>query len=631
MRTSLRTVALGCLLSGWLTLAGAVAQEPDSSVSQAITALGSSDQPARLRAIDQLGDLGAKADAAVRPLTGLLQDASPMVRAHAARSLGKIGAAAKSAAPALVALTNDPDEKVRRQAVKALRHIRPGVEITGPVFTKLLEDPDPGVRLRVLNSLAETGAEAVPGLVKALQNEKMAYWACVVLREMGPTAKEAVPALTEKLKDSRPEVRREAILALAAMDQAAAPAVPQIAGQLADPSTRIAATYTLGRIGSIPADAEAKIRQAAKDSDKLLSTTSLWALARVHPEDKQLQQEATEQLVQRIKDKDANVRAAAARALAALPAAAGIVGPVLEKSLQDADSLTVQHALDALAAFGDKAVPGLTRALKHEQVRAQAANVLGQIGPAAAPATSLLAQLVDDKDVRVANEAALALAKIGPAASDAVPALAKAIGQPDSPAAHASAYALGRIGPKAVAAEPELLKAVAGKDKLLALLSAWTLTQIQPGSAETAAKVLPVLTEGLASPLPKSREAAAEALGNLGALAKASTAALEKASKDEDAEVRQAAARALDAIRTATPKSPNAAGPTLRRGSVVVTVVDGVALKAGTEIVARLPKGTSLKVLEKHDPWLGVQIELDGQLKTGWVLPAEVAPVEGNR
>ena len=52
--------------------------------------------------------------------------------------------------------------------------------------------------------------------------------------------------------------------------------------------TASAATYALGRIGQIPADAEADRSANAKSDDKMLSTTSLWALARVHPEDKQL-------------------------------------------------------------------------------------------------------------------------------------------------------------------------------------------------------------------------------------------------------------------------------------------------------------------------------------------------------
>ena len=42
-----------------------------------------------------------------------------------------------------------------------------------------------------------------------------AYWACLILREIGPEAKAATGALTAKLKDPRPEIRREATLALA--------------------------------------------------------------------------------------------------------------------------------------------------------------------------------------------------------------------------------------------------------------------------------------------------------------------------------------------------------------------------------------------------------------------------------
>ena len=97
----------------------------------------------------------------------------------------------------------------------------------------------------------------MPGLIVALKNEKAAYWACLVLREIGPAAKDAVPALAEKLRDSRPEIRREAILALAAMDDAAIPALAPIAAALGDEHTRAAATYALGRIGRIPAEAEA--------------------------------------------------------------------------------------------------------------------------------------------------------------------------------------------------------------------------------------------------------------------------------------------------------------------------------------------------------------------------------------
>ena len=127
-----------------------------------------------------------------------------MVRAHAAHALGEIGAPARPAVPALVMLVKDSDATVRRQAVHAIMRIHPGPKVTVPLAIKLLEDSDPGVRLRVLNAISEVGAKAVPGLIEALKHEKATYWACLVLRDIGPAAKDAVPALTETLQDPRP-------------------------------------------------------------------------------------------------------------------------------------------------------------------------------------------------------------------------------------------------------------------------------------------------------------------------------------------------------------------------------------------------------------------------------------------
>ena len=153
----------------------------------------------------------------------------------------------------------------------------------------------------------------------------------------------------ERLKDPRPEIRREVVLTLAAMEDAAGTAVPQIAALLDDEHVRTAATYALGRIGSIPADAETKVQANVKSDDKMLSTASLWAMARVHPQDKDLRRQAGEQLVARLKDPDAQVRAGAAHALASLPPAPEIMMPIWEKAFQDADEAMVRGALDALA------------------------------------------------------------------------------------------------------------------------------------------------------------------------------------------------------------------------------------------------------------------------------------------
>jgi HEAT repeat protein len=533
-----------------MILIGSVSQAMDASVKELIGLLKSSDTSSRLRAIDQLGAQGPQAAEAVAPLAALLKDDSAVVRAHAAWSLGQIGAPAKAAAPDLAALTTDIDETVRRQAVGALIAIRPGPKVAIPLFIKLMEDSDPGVRTRVLNGIAEVGAEAMPGLIEALKNDKAAFWACVILRRIGPAAKDAAPALAAKLKDPNPEIRREAVLALGSIGEGAVVAVPEIAETLSDENARIAATFVLGQLGKIPADAETTIRANAKSKDKFLSTVSLWALARIHPDDKDLRRQATKQIVERLKDSDPFVRVASARALAALPPAPEITLPILEEALKDADAATAQHALDALALLGAPAVPRLVDILnRHKALRLQVVYTLGQIGPAAAPATEALAKLVADKNEPLAAEAVLALGKIGPAAKDAVPALCAALERQDCENAPAIIMTLGKLGPAAAAAEPLVLKAIHSKDASLAVIAAWTLTQIEPQSAKTAAKVVPVLVAGLSAPLPDTRIAAAEALGDLGSLARASLPALRKAARDKDKSVREAVAKAVKAIQ----------------------------------------------------------------------------------
>jgi HEAT repeat protein len=334
------------------------------------------------------------------------------------------------------------------------------------------------------------------------------------------------------------------------MEGAAAPAVDAIAGALKNEHTATAATYALGRIGQIPKEAEAVVRANARSGDKLLRVTSLWVLARVHPEDKDLRRAVTQRLVGALKDPDAMVRVAAAHALAALPPAPEITVPIWEKAMQDADEQTIDLALDAVATLGAPAVPKLVDGLKHEKLRLHVLYVLGKIGPAAAPATPALTALIADKDEDVAHEAMMTLAKIGPGAKAAVPELIVVLGSGDKSKAPVAAYVLGSIGPDAAAAVTTLRGLLANDDALTAEASAWALTQVRPGSPEIAAEVVPVLIKALSSAMPQVRKGAVKTLGELGAQARSARDPVEKAAtSDDDAAVRAEAAKALPLIR----------------------------------------------------------------------------------
>ncbi|NUQ61942.1 MAG: HEAT repeat domain-containing protein [Pirellulales bacterium] len=528
---SARLLILSTLAILWIPATASHASQP--GISELVKQLNDSDPQTQMKAIDLLGKQGPIAAEAVPGLTKLLQDASPLVRAHAAQALGRIGAPAKAAVERLASLIGDPDGHVRRAAVRALHEIRPGAEITLPLFVKKMQDADHSVRIHAMNALAELGGDAVPFLVKALEDEEAAYWACLVISEIGPKAEEAVPKLVERLKDRRPEVRREVILALAAIGKASVPAVPQLVEALGRPVDRIPATYALVTIGQVPQRAESQIEKNAQSDDELLSSVSTWALARLHPADKDLMRKAVEHLVKGLQNREKRVRRAAAQALVDLDPDPEIARPILAKAMDAADPKTLDAMMDALAGLGEKAIPRLVKALEIEQTRARAAAILGRMGPAAKEAVPALTAALCDKNCETRSEVLMALGAIGPDAAAAVPSIDKLLKDPQMDVCYAACYALGKIGPAAAAAAPELAACLKAEDEFLRMASAWALGMIDPGSPETAAKVVPVLITALDAPDAMTRMQAAEVLGRLGPRAQPAAGRLKQLASEE--------------------------------------------------------------------------------------------------
>ena len=218
--------------------------------------------------------------------------------------------------------------------------------------------------------------------------------------EEGEPARQVPPAvlqgLTEALKDSDAEVRKQAMQALARIH---APGMYDVIAQaLKDPD---AGSAPAGRVRAVT-DARSACRAVAHRARS------------------------------RIRTRD--VRQQAAFALGQLRSAEAV--PALSAALKDSDDDVREQALFALSQIRDaSAVPAITAALtdKADNVREQAAFALSQLGDS--KAVPALVAALKDKEPSVRQQAAFALSQIGDeSALEGLTAALKDVGRRGAPA-----------------------------------------------------------------------------------------------------------------------------------------------------------------------------------------------------
>ncbi|MFM7077196.1 MAG: HEAT repeat domain-containing protein, partial [Planctomycetaceae bacterium] len=223
--------------------------------------------------------------------------------------------------------------------------------------------------------------------------------------------------------------------------------------------------------------------------------------------------------------------------------------------LADGDAMVRGGAARALAAIGPDAggaAGALAAALAVEKDRDVVIGILdacGEIGPGAIQAAQTLVGMLAAADAEIREAAVSALGELGPqATATAGDATAKLLEDADPFVRVAAVGALAGLGRPAPRARAILLEALAGTDEDLQASAAEVIGDRGKAAAGFSAALARVAA---AAADPHTRAAAITAIGDIGAADQ--PAALGKALGDDDADVRHAAAYAINDLPEIAP------------------------------------------------------------------------------
>ncbi len=400
------------------------------------------------------------------------------------------------------------------------------------------------------------------------------------LGSLGKAAEPAIPKLVDALGDDRIAetwravgVRRRVVATFAseALVSIGDPAVPYLAERLKGDEQESAAfrraIEALGRIGKPARDALPRLREIVENGrTPILRGHALVAYVQIHSHDKA----CVPVLVKALEDPSPIVRGLAAEGLGGVGSSASSAVPALVRRLSD----------DAHRPYSYGSDFAWERA-----VRLDAAEALGRIGPAAKDATDSLSKLMsDDTDPEVRVSATLALFRIdndnaavmpaliaelkddtrGTAGPNAAASALETLGRKVAPAFHTLTESLRRhqddyihccncmeairaIGGKE--AVSVLLPVLENDDSLIRAAAAENLGELGPLSAQAVPRLIAMLCDEDDDWTYDDGLGAAEALGKIGAAARAALPDLRRlAETDSYKEMGETAAEAVKRI-----------------------------------------------------------------------------------
>ncbi len=311
---------------------------------------------------------------------------------------------------------------------------------------------------------------------------------------------------------------------------------------------RIAAIDQLGHMGTKASAAESGIVEALTKQLEEGSAESQAHAAHALGRIGEPARPAAEALVALVGSKNETLRREAVRALANIRPGAKIVGPALERLLEDGSPAVRVSALHALTEFGEEAVPLLVEALKNDKMDYWAMLALAELGPQAKAAVGPLTEKLASQRPEIRREALICLGKIGPDAAPAIPVLEKLLDDERGDAVLGVAYVLGSIGPAAQKSAERLKPYAADPDQMTRLACAWALARTNPKDKILLRRAADILAESLRSRDPAVRAAAVRGLASLKAGPAIVIPAIREAIADGDKETMDAVLEALASL-----------------------------------------------------------------------------------
>ena len=284
------------------------------------------------------------------------------LRLVAARGLAKLfpedQALQTQAVEAIIEGLQSKDQNIRRAAVQSLAETEAPSEEVQPRLIAAIEAADQELITDVIRTLSGMGAKAVPRVKRGLSNPKLRGYAAVILGNIGAEAKDAVPELVAALDvEDAPEFRREVLFTLAQIGPPSAPAVKKIINILeTEDDERIvaAACFALRNIGPAASEAGPALVGVYNDGTQFQRMVAIWALLKVRPGYESVEKRAIPLLTEGLSSGRAEVRAEAAQALGEIGPNAAAALPELKKLVDDPDPIVRSAAEAAVKAIEQK-------------------------------------------------------------------------------------------------------------------------------------------------------------------------------------------------------------------------------------------------------------------------------------